>query len=186
MNLEQLIQTGIAGVFLTGCVTTATCFISGFIGYKKIKVEHFDKIYKSLIDFTEKRAEVVDKCNALIQKLADPLPDMIQNISEDEWKKMYNNTYQGINVLLTEYSKCLELLLSFSYCLYKNKPIHPIVTAECWSFLDLYEKFVDMGDMDEYRIQYAQIAALVQFIRIKGHWRDRRRLHKYLKRNRLY
>lgn len=185
MNLEQLIQTGIAGAFLTACVTIATCIISEVIGYKKMKAEHFDKIYKSLIDFTEKRAEVVDKSNDLIQKLADSLPDTIQNISKVEWKEMYNNTYQGINVLLKEYSKCLELMLSFSYCLYKNKPLHPIVTAECWSILDLYEKFVDMGDTDGYRIQYAQIVALVQFIRIKGCWKDRRQLHKYLKRNRV-
>ena len=55
--------------------------------------------------------------------------------------------------------------------------------AECWSFLNLYEKFVN--DVDEYNIKYVQIAALVQFVKVKGNWKDKRRINKYLKRNKL-
>lgn len=183
MSLVELIQSGVFATFLTACVTIATVFLNEVMGYKKMKVENFDKISNSLIDFTEKRAEVVDKCNKLIQKLTDSLPEKSDKISEKEWRKIYHHTYRGINELLTEYSKYLELLLSFSFCLYKNKPISPIVMAECWSFLNLYEKFVN--DVDEYNIKYVQIAALVQFVKVKGNWKDKRRINKYLKRNKL-
>lgn len=185
MSLAELIQSGVFATFLTACITIATVFLNEVMGYKKMKVENFDKISNSLIDFTEKRSEVVDKCNKMIRDLMALLPEEPIKMSEKEWRKKCYYIYRGINEILIEYSKCLELLLSFSFCLYKNKPISPIVTAECWSFLNLYEKFVDMSNMDEYKIRYAQIAALVQFIKVKGSWRDKIRIHKYLKRNKL-
>lgn len=185
MSLGEFIQTGILGAFMTACVTVATCFISGVIGYKKMKVENFDKIYNSLTDFAEKREEAVDKCNKLVQELADQLPDTPQEMEREEWEGKCHLIYCGIKEMLTEYSKCLELLLSFSYCLYKNKPISPIVTAECWSMLDLYENFIAIDDMNRYGIKYTQIVVLVQFIKLKGTWKDKIRLKGYLKRNGL-
>ncbi len=185
MNWIDFIQTGIFTASLTAFVTIATCIISEVQGYKKMKIENFDKIYNSLTEFTEKRTEIVDKCNKLVKELADNLPEKVQNKTEKEWKKLCYDTYSGINKLLTEYSKCLELIMSFSHYLYKSKPIAPIVIAECWSILYLYKGFVNINNLDEYSIKYAQIITLVQFIKMYGRWNDKRQLHKYLRQNKV-
>ncbi len=185
MSFVDFIQTGILTAFLTACVTLATCIISEVQGYKKMKIENFEKIYNSLTNFTEKRAKIVDECNKLVKELADALPEKVQRKSEKEWKYLCYITYSGINELLTEYSKCLEFIMSFSHYLYKNKPITPIVIAECWSILYLYEVFVAIDSMDEYSIKYAQIVTLVQFIRTYGRWGDKKHLRKYLKENKV-
>ncbi len=190
MSLEKMswidfLQTSAFSVILTSCVTLATYFISTVQGNRKMKVENFDRIYNSLTDFTEKRAVIINQCNQLVKDLAETLPDKVQKKSEKEWKKLCNRTYGGINELLTEYSKCLEFMMSFSYYLYKNKPIVPIVKAECWSILYLYEKFVTIENEDEYHIRYVQIVTLAQFIKKYGSWRDKRQLHRYLKENKV-
>lgn len=185
MNLPDFIQTGVFTAILTACVTLATCIISNVQGSRKIKTENFDKIYNSLADITEKRAEIVDKCNELIKELADALPEKIQKKSKKEWANLCCITYGGINELLTEYSRCLEFIMSFSYFLYKDKPILPVITAECWSVLYLYEDFISINDMDEYSIKYTQIVSLVQFIKTYGRWGDKRQLRKYLKDNKV-
>ena len=170
---------------MTACVTIATCIINNFQGYKNIKIENFDKIYTCLTDITEKRAEIVDKCNRLIKELADALPEKIQKKSEKEWTKLCSITYNGINELLTEYSRCLEFIMSFSYYLYKDKPITPVIIAECWSVLHLYEYFMSINNIDEYKIKYTQIVTLVQFIKTYGRWKDKKQVRKYLKENRV-
>ena len=185
MNFTELIHTGILATILTTCVTFATCIISSVQGYKKMKIDNFDKIYNSLINFTEKRATILDKCNSLTKEIADALPDEVQEISNKKLKTLYYNTYYGINELITEYSKCLELFLSFSHYLYKNKPIAPIVITECWTILGLYEKLITINVMEEYTIKYAQIVTLVQFIRINGKRKDNKQLNEYLKRNNI-
>lgn len=74
--------------------------------------------------------------------------------------------------------------MSFSFYMFKNKAIRPVIKAECWSFLNLYEQVIEIqGDISEpYGIEYAQIASLAQMIRLSGKWKDRRMLNKYLKR----
>lgn len=183
MSWIDFLQTSAFSVILTSCVTLATYFISTVQGNRKMKVENFDRIYNSLTDFTEKRAVIIDECNQLMKDLAETLPGKVQKKSEKEWKKICDRTYGGINELLTEYSKCLEFMMSFSYYLYKNKPIVPIVKAECWSILYLYEKFVTIENEDEYRIRHVQIVTLAQFIKKYGSWRDKRQLRRYLKEN---
>lgn len=185
MSWIEFLQTNVFTVILTSCVTLATYFISTIQGNRKMKIENFDKIYNSLTDFTEKRAEIIDECNQLLKELAESLPNKVQKKSEKEWKKLCDRTYDGINELLTEYSKCLEFMMSFSYYLYKNKPVEPIVTAECWSVLYLYEKFVNIKNENKYPIQYVQIITLVQFIKNNGRWRDKRQLRRYLKENKV-
>ena len=173
MNLPDFIQTGVFTAILTACVTLATCIISNVQGNRKIKTENFDKIYTSLVDITEKRAEIVDKCNELIKELAAALPEKIQKKSKKELAKLCYITYDGINELLTEYSRCLEFIMSFSYYLYKDKPIIPVIIAECWSVLYLYADFLSINNLDEYRIKYTQIVTLVQFrqcIRLEILW----------------
>lgn len=86
MSFVDFIQTGILTAFLTACVTLATCIISEVQGYKKMKIENFEKIYNSLTNFTEKRAKIVDECNKLVKELADALPEKVQRKSEKEWK----------------------------------------------------------------------------------------------------
>lgn len=186
MNFIGLIQTGILTTFVTACVTIATCIISTVQGYKKMKTENFDKIYTSLVNFTEKRAEILDKCNGLVCNIADSFPERVQRLSEQKWEKVCCNAYHRMNELLTEYSKCLELFLSFSHFLYRDKPIAPIIVSECWAFLTIYEDMVNMFDKEEYRIMYEQIVTLIQFIRLNGKWKDKRRLHGYLKRNHVF
>lgn len=185
MRLADFVQTGIFTAILTTCVTLATCIISMVQGYKKMKIENFDKIYNSLTNFTEKRAKIVNKCNKLVKELANALPEKVQKKSEEELEKLCYITYGGINELLTEYSKCLELIMSFSHYLYKDKPITSIVTAECWSILYLYEDFVAINNRGEYSIKYAQIITLVQFIRTYGRWKDKKQLRKYLRENKV-
>ena len=185
MSLIEFIQTNLLAAFLTAFVTIATCIISTVQGYRKMKIENFDKIYNSLIDFTEKRVSILDKCNSLTKEIADALPDGVQEISNKKLKMLYYNTYYGINELITEYSKCLEFFLSFSRYLYKNKPIAPIVITECWTILGLYEKLITINVMEEYTIKYAQIVTLVQFIRINGKRKDNKQLNEYLKRNNI-
>ncbi len=185
MSWIDFLQTNVFTVILTSCVTLATYFISTVQGNRKMKVENFESIYNALTDFTEKRAEIIDHCNQVVKELAEAMPDEVQKKSDKEWKKLCDHTYGGINELLTEYSKCLEFMMSFSYYLYKNKPVAPIVTAECWSILYLYENFVTIENGNEYRIRYVQIVTLVQFIRKYGSWRDKKQLHKYLKENKV-
>lgn len=181
MSWIEFLQTNVFTVILTSCVTLATCFISTVQGNRKMKVENFDKIYNSLTDFTEKRAKIIDQCNRLVKELAEALPDKVQKKSGKELKELCDRTYGGINELLTEYSKCLEFLMSFSYYLYQNKPVAPIIIAESWSILHLYEEFVTIKNGDGYRIQYVQIVTLVQFIKKYGKRRDKRQLRRYLK-----
>lgn len=186
MNVTEFLQTGLFTAFLTACVTVATCIISTVQGYKKMKLENFDKIQDSIIRITEERMLIVEKCNDLVEKTAKVLPEKSHKISEKEWKNLCYAAYSGINDLLTEYSKCLELMLSISHYLYRNKPISPIVAEECWSILKLYESFVALNCERGYKIKYAQIVTLVQFIMINGRWRDRRQIKRYLKKNEIF
>lgn len=186
MNVTEFLQTGIFTAFLTACVTIATCIISTFQGYKKMKLENFDKIHNSIMNFTEKRILIIGKCNSLIEETAKGLPEKSQRISEKEWKNICYIAYSGINDLLTEYSGCLEWMLSISHYLYRNKAISPIITEECWSILKLYENFTSLNFDMEYRIKYAQIVTLVRFIMINGSWRDRRQIKRYLKKNEIF
>lgn len=183
MSFMKFIQTNIFATILTLLVTVATCVISRFQEYKKIKIENFDKIYDCLANFTEKRAETIDKCNEMMKRMADALPEKGERVSDEKWKKQYKKTYDDLNRVLTEYSKHLELFMPFSGFLYKSRPVMRIVTAECWSVLKLYEQLVELDDTKEYRIHYGQIVTLVQFIRMNGSHREKKRLHRYLKSN---
>lgn len=186
MNVTDFLQTGIFTAFLTACVTIATCIISTFQGYKKMKLKNFDKIYDSIINLTEKRITIIGKCNSLIEETAKALPEKIQKISEKEWRNICYITYSGINDLLSEYSGCLEWMLSISHYLYRNKAISPVIIEECWSILELYENFAALNCDMNYRIKYAQIVTLVQFIMLNGRWRDRRQIKRYLKKNKIF
>lgn len=186
MSFMDFIQTGIFATFLTLSVTVATCIIDGRHGYRKMKIEKFGDIYACLDGFAEKRAKIVSKCNKMASKLAEDLPEKWDKEANQKKLDKYQDIYHGINEMIEEYSKFLDLFLSFSYFLYRNKPIMPMIKAECWSFLSLYELLmtIDCGER-AYKIKYSQIASLIQFIREEGKGEDKKRLREYLSRNQI-
>ncbi len=187
MNFTSFIQTNIFATVLTLLVSLATCVISGKHAYDKMKIEKFENIYSCLESFANTRARILGQCNKIANELADNLPETWDKNAKKEWMKKYQDTYRGINSIITEYSKFLDLFLSFSYILYKNKPIYPIITAECWSILNLYEQLIVMeSNNDIYKIKYSQIVSLVQFILLKGKRKDKKRMHEYLARNKIF
>lgn len=185
MNIENFIQTSGFATILTVLVTVATCIISTLQANKKMKIDNYDRIYNCLVNLTEKRADIVDKCNVLIKELSDALPNSVHKISDRDWKRQCCDTYDGFNKLLTEYSKYLELFMSFSYFLYKNKPMLPVILSECWALLNLYEKFINICNENEYKIRYEQIVTCVQYIKINGRKKEKKYLNEYLKRNQV-
>ena len=68
MNIENFIQTSGFATILTVLVTVATCIISTLQANKKMKIDNYDRIYNCLVNLTEKRADIVDKCNVLESK----------------------------------------------------------------------------------------------------------------------
>lgn len=182
MKWIDFIQTGIFTTLITIFITIATCIISAVHEHKKMKIDNFDKIYGCIVDFTQKRAEILEKCNGLIKAIAENIPKDEKEIHENQWENLFRDTYDGINKLLSEYSKCLEMFLSFSHYLYRNKPIAPIVIAECWSLLNLYAQFVSIQTDNGYDIRYEQIITLVQFIKVNGKRKDKKRLRLFLNR----
>ncbi|MCI9077891.1 MAG: hypothetical protein HFH68_03055 [Lachnospiraceae bacterium] len=185
MNLISFIQTNIFATILTLSVSIANCVITAKHGYRKTKVEKFKNIYTCLENFANTRAGIIDKCNKIADELADALPEKWNKKTSNEWMKKYQDTYNGINNIITEYSKFLDLFLPFSYFLYKNKPIFPVIITECWSILNLYEQLIIMQNNNIYKIKYSQIVSLVQFILLKGKRKDKKKIHEYLKRNQI-
>ncbi len=187
MSFTSFIQTNIFATFLTLLVSVATYVISEKNGYRKMKIEKFENIYVCLEGFANTRARIIDKCNKIADELADALPEKWNKKTHSEWMKKYQNTYSGINNIITEYSKFLDLFLSFSNLLYKNKPIIPIIMAECWSILNLYEQLISMESNNNiYKIKYSQIVSLVQFILLTGKRKDRKKIHEFLVRNGIF
>ena len=182
MENADFIQTNILATVLTLLVTLATCIISKETGHRKIKIENFKLLYKYLADMTSKRAEIIEKCNTLANNLADDLPENCNKVSNSEMQKIYRDTCAGINKIASEYSIFLDFFLSFSYFLYKNKPIIPIIKADCWAILRL---FGIINDMKEYRINYSQIASLAEFIRLYGNRTERKALREYMEKNKV-
>ncbi len=184
MSFEELINSGIFVSILTVLATCATCVISESYGYRKLKTEKFSDIYDCLNQFIEERARIVGMCNQMSHELAAIIPEKPDNKTEKKYREMYDKIYNGMNEMIAEYSKFLDLFMSFSFYMFKNKAIRPVIKAECWSFLNLYEQVIEIqGDISEpYGIEYAQIASLAQMIRLSGKWKDRRMLNKYLKR----
>lgn len=187
MNIADLVESSIFATVLTLLVTGATCLITELYGYKKMKIERFGEIYECLEKFSEKRAEIVGKCNQISNSVEANVPEKSNKKTAKKQAKYYMDLYRGMNEMLVEYSKFLEHFLSFSHFLYKNKPVMPVVKAECWYFLDIYERIVriESGIQEACGIEYTQIAAFVQFIHLKGRWKDRRKLKKYFKRNHI-
>lgn len=186
MNNVDFVQTSILATVLTLLVTLATCIISKVTGYRKIKIENFRLLYKCLVDLTNRRAEIIDRCNALSKELADSLPEKWNKESSSEMIKKYKSTYSGINEIIAEYSMFLDFFLSFSHFLYKDKPIIPIIKADCWSILSLHEKITAFKfEQVDYCISYSQIASLTEFIRIAGNRTDKKMLRRYMKRNKI-
>ena len=138
MNWVEFIQSSVFATILTLSVSIVTCVINRVQGYKKMKLEHFETIYNCLELFAEKRAEVTDKCSELSREMGEKYPDG-NKVSEKTFLKWYDNLYCGMNRMIAEYSKCLELYLSISHFLYKYKSLKPIIKAECWEFLKVYE-----------------------------------------------
>ncbi|MCX4269170.1 MAG: hypothetical protein OSJ62_10995 [Lachnospiraceae bacterium] len=187
MSFTSFIQTNIFATVLTLLVSIAICVISEKNAYRKMKIEKFENIYTCLERFAKTRAIILDKCNKIANELADALPEEWNKKTRNEWMEKYQDTYSGINNIITEYSEFLDLFLSFSYLLYKNKPILPVVMAECWSILNLYEQLIVMENNNNiYKIKYSQIVSLVQFILLTGKRKDRKKIHEYLVRNKIY
>lgn len=184
-EMEDVIQSSIFATILTLCVTFATCIIGEVQGYRKMKLEHFDTIYHCLEDFTKKRAKILDKCSQKSEELSEILPDLNDKYSKKDFIARYHLIYRGMNQIITEYSNCLEFYLAVSHFLYKYKSLRPIMKAECWNILKIYEKVVEAGKEDYYHIQYSQIVNLVEVIRITGNFRDKKALKKYLKDNQV-
>lgn len=183
--MEDYIQPSIFATYLTLCVTLATCIIGEVQGYRKMKLEHFDSIYHCLEDFTKKRAKIIDKCNQKSEELSEILPDLNDKYSKKDFMAQYYRIYHGMNQIITEYSNCLEFYLAVSHFMYKYKSLRPIMKAECWSILKVYERVVEAGKKDHYHIQYAQIVNLVEFMHITGNFREKKALNKYLKNNQV-
>ncbi len=177
MNWTEVIQSSIFATILTLVVSIATCVISKVQGYKKMKLQHFKTIYNCLEHFTETRAAVLDECNKMAGELAENLPD----VEDKQFVKRYDELYCGINIMISKYSKCLELYLAMSHFLYQYKSLRPIIRAECWELLRIYGVVVEYGKDSNYKIEYAQIVGLVQMIKNTGTWRDRVALYRYLK-----
>lgn len=187
MSFISFIQTNIFATVLTLLVSVATCVISKKYGYRKMKIEKFENIYTCLEGFVNTRARIVDKCNKMANELADAIPEKWSKKINSEWMKKYQDTYSGINNIITEYSKFLDLFLSFSNLLYKNKPIIPVIMAECWSILNLYEQLIIMESNNNiYKIKYSQIVSLVQFIISNGKRKDKKKIHEFLVRNEIF
>lgn len=186
MSFIDFIQTNIFVTILTLSITLATCIIDKIHSYRKMKIENFSDIYKCLDEFAKKRSKVLDRCKKIADELASALPEKWDEKSNSEYMKKYYNSYNGINEIIAEYSKVLDLFLSFSHFLYKNKPIIPIIKTECWSILSLYELLITMEcNSGIYKIKYPQIVSLVQFIRLSGKKKDKKRLTEYLQRNQI-
>lgn len=186
MNFIDFIQTNIFVTALALLITLATCIISEVHGYRKMKIENFNDIYKCLDEFAKKRSKILDKCKKISEELAAALPEKWDGKTDNEYMKKYHNSYHGINEIVAEYSKVLDLFLSFSHFLYKNKPIIPIIKTECWSILSLYELLITMEcNSGIYKIKYSQIVSLVQFICLSGKKNDKKRLTEYLQRNQI-
>lgn len=185
MSFEELVNSGIFATILTALVTAGTCVFSEVYGYRKLKTEKFGEIYKCLDEFIEKRTEIVGKCNQMSQQLADVLPDKWDMKNKKKYNEMYIIIYQKTNEIIAEYSKFLDLFISFSCYLFKNKAIKPVIKADCWSFLNLYEQVIGIQKnlSEPYKMKYAQIASLVETIRLSGKWKDRKKLCEYLERN---
>lgn len=187
MNISELVQSSIFATVLTLLVTVATCVITQLYGYKKMKIERFREIYECLEKFSEKRAEIVEKCNQMSYSLEASMPEQWNKKAEKKRAEYYMHLYQRMNEMLAEYSGFLEHFLSFSHFLYKNKPVLPVVKAECWYFLDIYERIahIESGLQEACGIEYTQIAAFVQFIRLTGKRKDRKKLKEYFRRNHI-
>lgn len=186
MSWVEFLQSSAFAAILTFLISIATCVISEAQGYRKMKLQYFNDIYSCLEQFTKNRTEVIDKCNEMSKELAEKFPNADDTKSEKSFLKRYDNLYCGMNKMISEYSKCLELYLSMSYFLNKDKSLKPIVKAECWNFLNVYGKLIVEGEKLQYKIHYAQIVNLVQFIKIAGTWRDRKALRKYLKKYHIF
>lgn len=186
MKWLDFIQTSIFATILTLFVTLATCVIGKVQGYMKMKLEHFETIYHCLEDFTKKRAKILDRCNQTIEELSEILSDFDDKDSEKDFLNKYHCIYHGMNQMIAEYSKCLEFYMAMSHFLYRYKSVRPIIKAECWNLLNVYEKLVEAGKEYHYKIQYAQIVDLAVFIRSTGRWRDKKALNKYMKKNQIY
>lgn len=179
MNCTEFIRSSAFATILTLLVSVATCVVSEVQGYRKMKLQYFEVIYNCLEDFTKKRADVIDKCNGMAQELVGKMPVTSERASKS-YAKQYDNLYCGINKIISEYSKCLEFYLTISHFTYRYKSLRPIIKAECWELLRVYGSVIREGEELHYRIQYAQIVNLVEFIKIAGHRKDKKALHEYL------
>lgn len=182
MDNADFVQTNILATVLTLLVTLSTCVISKITGYRKIKIENFELLYKCLTDLASKRSEIIAKCNTLANDLADNLPENWNKVSNSEMEKRYRDICSGINKIASKYSNYLDFFLSFSHFLYKNKPLIPIIKADCWAILRLFEI---VNDKKEYRINYSQIASLAEFIRLYGNRTERKVLRVYMEKNKI-
>lgn len=178
MENADFVQTNILATVLTLLVTLAVCVISKITGYRKIKIENFKLLYKCLADLASKRAEIITRCNTLASDLADNLPENWNKVSNSEMGKKYKDTCSGINKIASEYSIFLDFFLSFSHFLYKNKPIIPIIKADCWAILRLFAIIND-------KINYSQIASLAEFIRLYGNRTERKALREFIEKNNI-
>ena len=109
-----------------------------------MKIENSDKIFTCIEELNKSRAEILDRCNKELRSIGDNLPEQEkwEGMSGAKQLKRYDNIYQRLNDIIAEYSKFLELFLSFNYYLYKNKPLIPIIRADCWALLSVYEQVV--------------------------------------------
>lgn len=185
MNCMEFLQTNIFATLLTVLVTVGTSVISEIHGHHKMKIENFDKIFACIEGLNKSRAEILDKCNKELRSIGEEIPEREkwEGMSGAKQLKKYDNTYQRLNDIISEYSKFLEFFLSFSHYLYKNKPLIPIIRADCWSLLNIYEQVVQKGHEQGYVIKFSQIASLVQFIRLMGKRAEKKEIKNYLKRN---
>lgn len=186
MSFIDFIQTNIFVTILTLSITLATCIIDKVHSYRKMKIENFSDIYKCLDEFAKERSKVLDRCKKISDELAQSIPKEWNGKTQNEYMKKYDSSYNGINKIISEYSKILDFFLSFTHFLYNNKPIMPIIKTECWSILNLYELLITMEcNTGMYQIKYSQIVSIVQFIRLSGKKEDKKRLMEYLKQNHI-
>lgn len=188
MNWENFIQNSGFAAILTALITVATCAITYFQGIKQVKIKKFSEIYQCLNSFSEKKKEVMERCNQLIDKMGQLVPDEMANVVSPGDSAVYREFYHEFNHFLMEYSLYLESLLSFYHFLYKDKSNIFPTKVECWKILELYEKVTEINydGAEECKIEYVQIVTLVQFIKINSGIWERVRIYQYFNRNKVF
>ena len=131
MNFIDFIQTNIFVTALTLLITLATCIISEVHGYRKMKIENFNDIYKCLDEFAKKRSKILDKCKKISEELAAALPEKWDGKTDNEYMKKYHNSYHGINEIVAEYSKVLVSVPRCLWRLQRSRFLQVFLTHTC-------------------------------------------------------